>query len=292
MAVPEHEAAWLERALALDVRELTLLAARSKEGGAPRAPGDEKGLPEIRFPVAAQVSPLLLAKLELAQRRLGDECGRAADFPALLDAMADLFLSVEPDGSVPGRKRLDASRYCVVLEEAPERGAPLRVRTEDGCWPIDAGGPGRAGAWSEALRCDAGVRNHHVPAAQARGGDDHDHRARDGQTSDKMRGQVLRRDGYRCRSCHSRRKLMVHHIEFRGHGGRTLPRNLLSVCATCHALVHEGLLRIQGKSVETARFFDASGRPIEEPHAVAALESVAQGNLAVEPGGAPRRASG
>ena len=46
MAVPEHEAAWLERALALDVRALMLLAGRSKEGGPPRRPGDEKGLPE------------------------------------------------------------------------------------------------------------------------------------------------------------------------------------------------------------------------------------------------------
>ena len=61
VAVPEHEAAWLQRALALDVRALALLAARSKEGQAPRAPGDEKGLPEIRFPVAAKVSVLAQA---------------------------------------------------------------------------------------------------------------------------------------------------------------------------------------------------------------------------------------
>lgn len=32
MAAPEHEAAWLERALALDVRALTQLASRSREG--------------------------------------------------------------------------------------------------------------------------------------------------------------------------------------------------------------------------------------------------------------------
>ena len=69
---------------------------------------------------------------------------------------------------------------------------------------------------------------------------------------------------------------MVHHIEFRSHGGRTLPGNLLSVCSLCHALVHAGLLRIEGESVATARFVDASGRAIEGPAAVAAIEQVAK----------------
>ncbi|HQY65532.1 MAG TPA: HNH endonuclease signature motif containing protein, partial [Polyangiaceae bacterium] len=271
MATPEHEAAWLERALALDVRTLTLLAASSREGGPPRAAGDEKGLPEIRFPVSASLSPLVYAKLEQAQRRLGDELGRPVDVAGLLDVLLDQYHSTEADGSVPGRRPVDASIYHVQLYESGKRGDPLLVETEDGPMPVDGGGAGPEGAISEAIRCDAGVRNHYV--AGAHGHDHgHDHRARDVKTPSRMREHVLRRDGRRCRSCRSRKSLMVHHIEFRSHGGRTLPSNLLGICFRCHGLVHAGLLRIEGASVHVARFVDASGTPVGSPAQIRGLE--------------------
>jgi len=282
MATPEHEAAWLERALALDARALALLAARSREGGAPRAPGDEKGLPEIRFPVAAAVSSLVYAKLEHAQRLLGAEVGREVDVATLLDALLDQFLATQADGSVPGRARVDASAYRVHLVETGERGAPLLVTTEDGLLPVDEGGAGGAGATSEALRCDAGVRNHYAPGRHApgrdvaagggSGSDDHDHRNRDVKTPARLRRSVLRRDGRRCRSCRSRWSLMVHHVEFRSHGGRTLRENLITLCARCHGLVHAGLLAIEGASADVARFLDAGGRSLEGAEQVGALE--------------------
>lgn len=273
MATPEHEAAWLERALALDARALALLAARSREGGAPRAAGDEKGLPEIRFPVSASVGSLVYAKLEQAQRRLGAELGREVDVAALLDTLLDQFLATQADGSVPGRTRVDASAFRVQLVETGERGAPLLVSTEDGLFPLDAGGPGGEGAASESVRCDAGVRNHHVAGARDAAGDDHDHRAHDVKTPPRMRRSVLRRDGHRCRSCRSRWSLMVHHVEFRSHGGRTLHENLITLCSRCHGLVHAGLLVIEGSSADVARFVDAVGRPLEGAEQVGALEA-------------------
>ncbi|MBL9086846.1 MAG: AAA family ATPase [Planctomycetia bacterium] len=273
MATPEHEAAWLERALALDARALALLAARSREGGAPRAPGDEKGLPEIRFPVSASVGSLVYAKLEQAQRRLGAELGREVDVAGLLDTLLDQFLATQADGSVPGRTRVDASAFRVQLVETGERGAPLLVSTEDGLFPLDAGGPGGEGAASEAVRCDAGVRNHHVAGSRDAAGDDHDHRARDVKTPPGMRRSVLRRDGHRCRSCRSRWSLMVHHVEFRSHGGRTLHENLITLCSRCHGLVHAGLLVIEGTSADVVRFVDAAGRPLAGAEQVGALEA-------------------
>jgi Holliday junction DNA helicase RuvB len=269
MAAPEHESAWLERALALDARALSLLAARSREGGPPRAAGDEKGLPEVRFPVSASVSALVYAKLERAQRRLGAELGREVDVAGLLDTLLDEFLATEPDGSVPGRRRVDASAYRVELLESRRRGDPLLVATEDGPVPIDGGGAGREGAASESVRCDAGVRNHHVPASGVPGRPDHDHRARDVKTPPRMRRRVLERDGRRCRSCRSRWSLMVHHVEFRSHGGRTLVENLVTLCSRCHGLVHAGLLVIEGASVGAARFVDAAGRSLSDADQVA-----------------------
>ena len=143
MATPEHEAAWLERALALDVRGLTLLASRSKEGGAPRAAGDEKGLPEIRFPVGASVSTLVYAKLEQAQRRLGAELGREVDVAGLLDALLDQFLATEADGSVPGRRprgRLGLPR-AAVRERQARRPAARRDRGRAAARGRRRGGP-------------------------------------------------------------------------------------------------------------------------------------------------------
>jgi Holliday junction DNA helicase RuvB len=276
MAAPEHEAAWLQRALELDVRALTLLAASSREGGPPRAAGDAKGLPEIRFPVSASVSPLVFAKLEQAQRRLGDELGRAVDVAGLLDTLLDEFLATQADGTVPGRKRLDASIYRVQLYEIGKRGDPLLILTEDGPLPVDGGGPSREGAMSEALRCDAGVRNHHVAGPGAGDahahGHAHDTRARDVKTPPAMRRRVFRRDGHRCRSCRTRHSLHAHHKEFRGHGGRTLVQNLITLCVRCHGLVHAALLVIEGATVDVARFVDSKGQPVEGPEQVAALE--------------------
>ena len=159
------------------------------------------------------------------------------DVAGLLDALLDQFLATEADGSVPGRRRVDASAYRVQLFESGKRGDPLLVATEDGPMPVDGGARGE-GAISEAVRCDAGVRNHYGAGAHGDGGPTipsrprprschdrcHDHRARDVKTPPRMRRHVLRRDGHRCRSCRSRWSLMVHHMEFRSHGGRTLPR--------------------------------------------------------------------
>jgi Holliday junction DNA helicase RuvB len=258
MAVPEHEAAWIERALALDARALALLAARSREGGPPRRPGDEKGLPEIRFPFGASLSPLAHAKGDAAHRRLQAELEREISVHELLEVLFDEFLATPADGSKPGRKRLDASAFRVVLTEV-RRGKPLHVETEGGPVPIEGAGT----SLSESVRCDAGARNE----------DGHDHRARDVKTPASMRARVLRRDGHRCRSCRSRRSLMVHHVEFRSHGGRTHVQNLLTLCSRCHGLVHEGLLVIEGKSAEAARFVDAARRPLAKVEPAAAIEA-------------------
>ena len=41
----------------------------------------------------------------------------------------------------------------------------------------------------------------------------------DPELYDRLREQVLRRDGWRCRSCGARSNLEVHHMELRGQGG-------------------------------------------------------------------------
>jgi len=60
----------------------------------------------------------------------------------------------------------------------------------------------------------------------------------DPELYERLREQVLRRDGCRCQSCGSRSNLEVHHKEFRGHGGDDSEQNLVTLCAVCHSLLH------------------------------------------------------
>jgi 5-methylcytosine-specific restriction endonuclease McrA len=55
---------------------------------------------------------------------------------------------------------------------------------------------------------------------------------------DKLRQQVLRRDGWRCQSCGAMSNIEVHHKEFRSHSGDDLEQNLITLCNSCHATVH------------------------------------------------------
>jgi hypothetical protein len=53
-----------------------------------------------------------------------------------------------------------------------------------------------------------------------------------------LREQVLRRDGWRCQCCGTRSNLEVHHKEFRSRGGDDSEQNLITLCVTCHSLLH------------------------------------------------------
>jgi 5-methylcytosine-specific restriction endonuclease McrA len=55
---------------------------------------------------------------------------------------------------------------------------------------------------------------------------------------ERLRKQVLRRDGWRCQSCGTMANLEVHHQEFRSHAGDDAEENLITLCSTCHASEH------------------------------------------------------
>jgi 5-methylcytosine-specific restriction endonuclease McrA len=60
----------------------------------------------------------------------------------------------------------------------------------------------------------------------------------DAVSYERLRQQVLRRDGWRCQSCGAMTNLEVHHKEFRSHSGDDSEQNLLTLCAACHASAH------------------------------------------------------
>jgi len=69
------------------------------------------------------------------------------------------------------------------------------------------------------------------------------------QDYQKLREQVLRRDGWRCQLCGSMTNLEVHHKEFRSHRGADDECNLITLCCDCHSSTHgysSGRSRLRG----------------------------------------------
>jgi hypothetical protein len=66
---------------------------------------------------------------------------------------------------------------------------------------------------------------------------------------------VLDRDQYQCqspqKSVQHSRKLHVHHIQFRTHGGGDAPTNLITLCETCHNALHAGAFQIKSPPSKT-----------------------------------------
>jgi len=71
----------------------------------------------------------------------------------------------------------------------------------------------------------------------------------DGPTPPGLRRRILAREAGFCGNprCHHRAD-HCHHIVFRSRGGRTEMANEVGICATCHALIHAGLLRVRGRA--------------------------------------------
>jgi len=60
---------------------------------------------------------------------------------------------------------------------------------------------------------------------------------------------VLDRDSYKCQHCKGKskdKKLEIHHIIFRSDNGSDEPGNLITLCKTCHDMVHDGKIVING----------------------------------------------
>jgi ATP-dependent DNA helicase RecQ len=60
----------------------------------------------------------------------------------------------------------------------------------------------------------------------------------DPELYEKLRNQVLHRDGWRCQACGAMSNLEVHHKEFRSRSGDDSEQNLITLCSACHATLH------------------------------------------------------
>lgn len=62
---------------------------------------------------------------------------------------------------------------------------------------------------------------------------------------DALRSKILRLDKKKCRFCRSSSSLHLHHVIYRSEGGLHQESNLLTLCLSCHDIVHSDKRRYQ-----------------------------------------------
>lgn len=53
-----------------------------------------------------------------------------------------------------------------------------------------------------------------------------------------LRRRIIKRDYHRCRVCREAKYLHVHHVRYLSQGGEDSVDNLVTLCQSCHSLVH------------------------------------------------------
>ena len=184
----------------------------------------------------------------------------------------------EGGGGKEARKRLGDSLFCLVAERCPTCKETV-LHKEDG--PVILSRAKAEMVAEDARVHELAVCDGSAADAASRGVSDGSaagaasQTARDGgskapgetdiPTPSWMRRMVLLRDGNRCLCCRRRYLLMAHHVLFRSQGGETHPSNLASLCSTCHEMVHEEKLTVEGDADSGFRFFDGDGEPVGKP---------------------------
>jgi Holliday junction DNA helicase RuvB len=120
-----------------------------------------------------------------------------------------------------------------------EKGEAI-VETEEGTMPVSP-------MTAELIACGA---DHFDPLVPDKGATR--------EIPEPLRRKVMARDDCRCRCCGSRHGLQIHHIIPWSMSGPTEEWNLIVLCRRCHALVHAGLLMVEGKAAD-AHFVNRHG---------------------------------
>ncbi len=211
VAKPESQQEWIDVAKSGNSRELEqhVKAARSGDRRAPASDlfSKERSEPAVRrlVNVNLKLDPEQLAQLECLEEALRKQGLKGSREEVLLAAL-DMAASGECT-------RVQSRPKQVVIYQCEDCGGK-KVNTRRGLIETDAPTDD-----AKVLGKD-GVNRSSIPP--------------------KTRNQVLARDRHRCQSpgCGNTRFLEVHHKRMRSEGGRNEASNLITLCTSCHSLVH------------------------------------------------------
>jgi len=271
VATPETEEEWIAWGRGRSARQIAAQVARRRKGERPTDPSKRR-ISDVWFRPDGRMNAAQWAKWTTARHKLEAELDRPVTDAAMFEHAADLLLGSRPDGTVPGRTPVNDTHYKVL--------AIHDIRT--GFTTIDIDGlPEPVDEETARKIIGHSDRPNLIRPAEYDIDDPHENdgpevppEQRDIPTPEKMRRQVLARDGYRCRNCSSRNRPCGHHKKQRRFGGRTVPANIMTGCHGCHSLIHADLLVVRGTVNGKLRFQDAAGNPLGEltPSAREAVE--------------------
>ncbi len=252
VATPETECDWVEFAAGRTAREIAAAVRMRARGERPTDPARRR-IHATRFKLEARMDVVQWELWNTARAKLEAEEGRPASDVEMMMEGARLLLATRADGTVPGRTAVNDSHYRLSVTHDKHSGRTV-MDTAEG--PVELDPQTAAAVLREAGRADlaADLDENDGPLVPAE--------LRDDPTPPALRREVLARDGYRCLCCAGRENLTAHHKLWRRYGGRTVLRNLLTLCEDCHSLVHHRMIVIRGTVPDGLRFLDRHGREL------------------------------
>lgn len=289
VVVAETQEAWIAWATGRPLEEVKS-HTRGRELGARPTDPHRRTIGPVTVRVSLHMTPTQHELYRHALDKLKAEYGAGVSDSKLVSLLAAAVLESCPDGSLPGRKQVKDRFYVLHAQPAGAGGQGYVARDENGeLVPLDLQELAELDgmlkrlpqaalvAVSEARRSEIDLavldpRNCGplVPEAE-----------RDVPTPEAMRGEVMARDGFRCRSCGALSDLTIHHVHMRSYGGRTEPGNLITLCAVCHGSVHAFALVIVGDANGEVQFVDRQGQLRDRPRVETDGELEIEGEAAV-----------
>jgi hypothetical protein len=282
VAVKETEGEWLSLAEGSSLRKIEQTVSRAAHGERP--PKDPYSLSKTRYRVEARLSAEDYAVVQTAWARLRETAGEELDAASAMVLLAQRFLEQplelqEKDCrkayQVVYHRCSQCARAWVESSDGPEGISQSKVAKREKEAEVvhieEAGDPRKSAKRAPAdprgsamrAHCDPDDSAPDAPAVPAR--PPVSLAARDIPNTPMIRQQVLSRDGAVCAApgCSNRGTLFAHHVVFRSLGGRTTIENEVCFCQSCHSLVHDGQLTVEGEAPHGLRWNDSEGRAIE-----------------------------
>ncbi len=241
VATPRTEARWVREASSSSRRQLEQqvkqvrqhvrqrvrqhAVASNQQATLPMAPPEvPAAVDEVPVSLTLRMTSLQRARFEAMVEKARKQGQAGSREELLLAALEDMVAG--PAEHSDCTRVHSGTPYQIVIHKCVECGK-MTVPTTAGERPLSRGE-------AEAVSCDArvlesGQRNRATIAPA-------------------VRREVLARDGHRCQmpGCRHTRFLEVHHKVPRAAGGSNRPENLITMCSSCHSLVHEKKLDIAG----------------------------------------------
>jgi hypothetical protein len=287
VATADTEAAWIDAARGLRVREVEKLVSGRARGDHPSsAPRPELQKHVLRFEVSAET----LAAFRDAMQRINQLCGEKLDDDSALLLLARGALRPAPasvSGGTDETGALGRANYQVTVMVCDRckhayqpAGADLveidsamlataccdaqKIDLTHGAVGLRAGTCGGAGLDADTHGGAGLSEATHVGTSL---GADNPADAATPRASQSVppaiRRHVLLRDRKKCQvpGCRNTLAIDVHHIQPRAEGGAHQAHNQIGICAVHHRAVHRGELHVTGRAPDELVFQHADGTP-------------------------------